>query len=61
VVDGISAGIQMAQSVVNLQSGPHRAGAFAPPPAKPRRGLSDNLDAALTTAQNAARAVAGSR
>ncbi|GAA2140915.1 aspartate/glutamate racemase family protein [Arthrobacter humicola] len=60
VVDGISAGIQMAQSVVNLQSGPHRAGAFAPPPVKPRRGLSDNLDAALTTAQNAARAVAGS-
>ncbi|SDP60782.1 Asp/Glu/hydantoin racemase [Arthrobacter sp. ok909] len=61
VVDGISAGIQMAQSVVNLQSGPHRAGAFAPPPAKPRRGLSDNLDAALTTAQNAPRAVVGSR
>ena len=55
VVDGISAGIQMAQSVVNLQSGPHRAGAFAPPPVKPRKGLSDNLDAALTAAQNAAR------
>ncbi|AXJ08698.1 aspartate/glutamate racemase family protein [Arthrobacter sp. PM3] len=53
VVDGISAGIQMAQSLVNLQSGPHRAGAFAPPPAKPRTGLSDNLDAAIATAQNA--------
>ena len=55
VVDGISAGIQMAQAIVSLQSGPHRAGAFAPPPAKPRKGLSDNLDAALATAQNAAR------
>jgi Asp/Glu/hydantoin racemase len=55
VVDGISAGIQMAQSVVNLQSGPHRAGAFAPPPVKARRGLSKTLDAALTTAQHAAR------
>ncbi|CAH0274849.1 MULTISPECIES: aspartate/glutamate racemase family protein [unclassified Arthrobacter] len=51
LVDGISAGIQMAQSVVNLQSGRHRAGAFAPPPVKPRKGLSKNLDAALTTAQ----------
>jgi len=55
VVDGISAGIQMAQSVVSLQSGPHRAGAFAPPPVKTRKGLSKNLDAALTTAQHAAR------
>ena len=55
VVDGISAGIQMAQSVVNLQSGPHRAGAFAPPPVKARKGLSKNLDAALTTAQHATR------
>ncbi|MGO4806977.1 aspartate/glutamate racemase family protein [Arthrobacter sp. 2MCAF15] len=54
VVDGISAGIQMAQSVVNLQSGPHRAGAFAPPPVKARKGLSTTLDAALTTAQQAA-------
>jgi len=55
VVDGISAGIQMAQSIVSLQSGPHRAGAFAPPPVKTRKGLSTNLDAALTTSQNAAR------
>jgi Asp/Glu/hydantoin racemase len=51
VVDGISAGIQMAQAIVSLQSGPHRAGAFAPPPLKTRKGLSDNLEAALTTAQ----------
>lgn len=54
VVDGISAGIRMAEAVVGLDSGPHRAGAFAPPPAKSRRGLSENLDAALTTAQDAA-------
>jgi allantoin racemase len=53
VVDGISAGIRMAEAVVGLQSGPHRAGAFAPPPVKARRGLSENLDAALTAAQAA--------
>ncbi|HAP88283.1 MAG TPA: Asp/Glu/hydantoin racemase, partial [Arthrobacter bacterium] len=64
VVDGISAGIRMAEAVVSLQSGPHRAGAFGPPPLKARRGLSENLDAALTAAQDAAahdaaRSVAG--
>ena len=53
VVDGISAGIRMAEAVVGLQSGPHRAGAFAPPPVKARRGLSENLDAALASAQTA--------
>lgn len=53
VVDGISAGIRMAEAVVGLQSGPHRAGAFAPPPAKARKGLSENLDAALAAAQSA--------
>lgn len=52
VVDGISAGIRMAEAVVGLQSGAHRAGAFAAPPAKTRRGLSDNLDAALAAAQH---------
>ncbi len=51
VVDGISAGIRMAEAVVGLQSGPHRAGAFAPPPVKRRSGLSENLDAALAAAQ----------
>ncbi|WP_211882906.1 aspartate/glutamate racemase family protein [Pseudarthrobacter albicanus] len=60
VVDGISAGIRMAETVVALQSGPHRAGAFAPPPAKARRGLSENLDTALTAAQSAAHAAAPS-
>ena len=54
VVDGISAGIRMAEAVVGLDSGPHRAGAFAPPPTKARRGLTETLDAALATAQNAA-------
>lgn len=58
VVDGISAGIRMAEAVVGLQSGSHRAGAFAPPPVKARRGLSENLDAALTAAQTAAHAAA---
>lgn len=51
VVDGISAGIRMTEAVVALKSGPHRQGAFAPPPVKRRRGLSENLDAALTAAQ----------
>jgi allantoin racemase len=54
VVDGISAGIRMAEAVAGLQSGPHRAGAFAPPPAKGRKGLSANLDAALSALQGTA-------
>jgi Asp/Glu/hydantoin racemase len=58
VVDGISAGIRMAEAVVGLQSGPHRAGAFAPPPVKARRGLSENLDAALAAAQGTQTAAA---
>ena len=53
VVDGISAGIRMTEAVVALQSGFHRQGAFAPPPVKNRRGLSGNLDAALTAIQSA--------
>jgi allantoin racemase len=60
VVDGISAGIRMAEAVVGLQCGPHRAGAFAPPPVKARKGLSENLDAALTAAQTASNATAPS-
>lgn len=54
VVDGISAGIRMTEAVVALQSGFHRQGAFAPPPVKRRRGLSENLDGALTAIQTAA-------
>lgn len=56
VVDGISAGIRMAEAVVALQSGFHRQGAFAPPPVKRRQGLSENLDAALAAIQTAASA-----
>ncbi|WP_416417636.1 aspartate/glutamate racemase family protein [Paenarthrobacter aromaticivorans] len=53
VVDGISAGIRMTEAVVALKSGVHRGGSFAAPPVKRRRGLSENLDAALTAAQSA--------
>ncbi|XAS67337.1 aspartate/glutamate racemase family protein [Micrococcaceae bacterium Sec5.7] len=60
VVDGISAGIRMAEAVVGLQSGPHQAGSFAAPPVKNRKGLSENLDAALTAAQAAVLATAQS-
>jgi allantoin racemase len=54
VVDGISAGIRMAEAVAGLGSGAHRAGAFAPPPGKARAGLSPNLNAALAAAQDSA-------
>ncbi|HKU30380.1 MAG TPA: aspartate/glutamate racemase family protein [Arthrobacter sp.] len=53
VVDGISAGVRMAEAVVALKSGAHRGGSFAAPPVKARRGLSENLDAALAAAQSA--------
>ncbi|WP_457973182.1 aspartate/glutamate racemase family protein [Arthrobacter sp. D1-17] len=58
VVDGISAGIRMAEAVVGMQPGAQRAGAFSAPPVKARKGLSENLDAALTAAQTAALAAA---
>lgn len=51
VVDGIGAGIRLTEALVGLASGPHRAGAFAAPPAKRRHGLSSALDAALDAAQ----------
>ena len=53
VVDGISAGIRMTEAVVSLKSGVHRGGSLAAPPVKARRGLSENLDAALAAAQSA--------
>ncbi|MFD1210627.1 aspartate/glutamate racemase family protein [Arthrobacter sp. GCM10027362] len=59
VVDGISAGIRMAEAVVGLRSGTHRAGSFAPPPAKRRAGLSEALDAALADVQSVRTAHAG--
>ncbi|MCY0905782.1 aspartate/glutamate racemase family protein [Arthrobacter sp. H14-L1] len=52
VVDGIGAGIRLAEAVIGLRSGPHRAGSFAPPPPKRRGGLSPAMDAALEAAQN---------
>lgn len=53
VVDGIGAGIRLTEAVVGLASGTHRAGAFAAPPIKARRGLSPELDRALDLAQGA--------
>lgn len=58
VVDGISAGIHMAEAVVGMASGPHRAGSFAPPPPKGRKGLSPALNAALADVQSAQAAAA---
>lgn len=52
VVDGIGAGVRLAEAVIGLQSGPHRAGSFAPPPPKRRTGLSPAMDAALDAAQS---------
>lgn len=51
VVDGISAGVHMAEAVVRMASGSHRSGSFAPPPAKRRTGLSPSLNAALADLQ----------
>ncbi|WP_336857666.1 aspartate/glutamate racemase family protein [Sinomonas albida] len=51
VVDGIGAGIRLAEAVVGLRSGPHRAGSFAAPPPKRRAGLGPALDAALGAAR----------
>ena len=51
VVDGIGAGIRLAEAVVGLRSGPHRAGSFAAPPPKRRAGLGSALDAALGAAR----------
>lgn len=53
VVDGISAGIHMAEAVVRMGSGSHQSGSFAPPPAKGRKGLSPSLNAALANLQPA--------
>ncbi|WP_309066879.1 aspartate/glutamate racemase family protein [Microbacterium sp.] len=61
VVDGIAAGVRLAEAVVGLDSGAHRAGAFAPPPVKARSGLSAALDRALDIAQGAGAVVAGGK
>lgn len=59
VVDGISAGIRLTEALVRLGAGPHRSGAFAAPPVKPRQGLSAHLDAALSAAQKTAQPPTG--
>lgn len=38
-VDGVSSAVRHAETLVALQPGRARAGSFAPPPAKPHRGL----------------------
>lgn len=43
VVDGISAGVLQAETLVRLAPGTHRRGSFAPPPAKRHAGLSPEL------------------
>ncbi|MDJ0314212.1 aspartate/glutamate racemase family protein [Arthrobacter sp. H35-D1] len=60
VVDGISAGIRMAEAVVGMASGPHRSGSFAPPPPKGRKGLPSSINAALADVQSAQAAAAAS-
>lgn len=54
VVDGVAAGVRMLEAVSGLQGGHHRAGSFAPPPVKLRRGLSPGLDRTLERLQKAA-------
>ncbi|WP_051478786.1 aspartate/glutamate racemase family protein [Arthrobacter sp. H5] len=47
VVDGISAGVKQAEVLAALNSGPHRAGSFAPPPPKINAGLSEAITLTL--------------
>ncbi|NKX56460.1 aspartate/glutamate racemase family protein [Arthrobacter mobilis] len=54
VVDGIGAGIRLAEAVVGLDGGSHRVGSFAAPPAKRRAGLSPALEGCLDGLQDAA-------
>lgn len=53
VVDGISAGVRLAEAVAGLACGTHRAGSYTCPPAKPRRGLPAALEAHLSERQAA--------
>ncbi len=46
-VDGVSSAVRHAESLVALQPGKARLGSFAPPPAKPNRGLPPALAALL--------------
>lgn len=46
-VDGVSSAVRHAESLAAPQPGKARAGSFAPPPAKPNRGLTPALEALL--------------
>lgn len=48
VVDGISAGVKQAESLVALGCGVHRKGSFARPPRKSNAGLSPEIEQALS-------------
>ncbi len=52
-VDGVSSAVRHAESLVALQPGQARAGSFAPPPAKPNRGLTPALEALLDARRHA--------
>jgi allantoin racemase len=43
VVDGVSSAVRHAETLAALQPGRARRGSFAPPPAKPHRGLPDAI------------------
>jgi allantoin racemase len=43
VVDGVSSAVQHAETLVRLAPGIARSGSFAPPPAKPNRGLPEPI------------------
>lgn len=47
VVDGVSSAVRHAQTLVALRPGRARQGSFAPPPAKPNRGLPPAIEALL--------------
>lgn len=52
-VDGVSSAVRHAESLAALQPGKARAGSFAPPPAKPNRGLTPALEALLDARRHA--------
>ena len=47
VVDGVSSAVRHAQTLMALRPGTHTRGSFAPPPAKPNRGLPPAIQALL--------------
>ncbi|MBT2321049.1 aspartate/glutamate racemase family protein [Variovorax paradoxus] len=47
VVDGVSSAVRHAETLVALQAGRAQHGSFAPPPAKPHRGLPSAIESLL--------------